>query len=166
MVGDRAAAIPALRARIAGTTYNLGVLFAADGLLFFLIFAFWVWAILDVIASDSALCRNLPKGVWLILVVILADIGALAWVILGRPERASWRPGSTDYATPRRPIATEDSPRFSVTPQITDRRSAELDRRLDDWEAEQRAKRTELDRKESELRERELEQRERDADDH
>jgi hypothetical protein len=138
--------------------------FEAGGIVALLLMAFWIWAILDVIATDAALCRNLPKGVWLILVLILPDIGSIAWLLLGRPERGSWKPGSTDYSAPRRPVGYEDDPRYTATPAITDRRSAELDRRLDDWEAEQRAKQRELDRKEAELRERELALRERELE--
>ena len=140
------------------------MLIEAEGLVFLILFAFWIWAILDVIATDSGLCRNLPKGVWLILVLLLPDIGSLAWLLLGRPEKGSWRPGSTDYSAPRRPIAYEDHPRYSATPEITDRRSEELDRRLDAWEAEQRVKKAELDRREAELRERELLLREREIE--
>lgn len=135
-----------------------------DGIVAVLLFMFWIWAILDVIATDSALCRNLPKGMWLILVLLLPDIGALAWLLLGRPERGSWRPGSTDYATPRRPVGLEDDPRYSPTPAVTDRRSAELDRQLDEWEAEQQRKSEDLDRREAELRRRELELRERELE--
>jgi len=140
------------------------VLIEAEGLVFLILFAFWIWAILDVIATDSGLSRNLPKGVWLILVLLLPDIGSLAWLLLGRPDKGSWRPGSTDYSAPRRPIAYEDHPRYSATPEITDRRSQELDRRLDAWEAEQRVKKAELDRREAELRERELLLREREIE--
>lgn len=140
------------------------MLIEAEGLVFLILFAFWIWAILDVIATDSGPCRNLPKGVWLILVLLLPDIGSLAWLLLGRPEKGSWRPGSTDYSAPRRPIAYEDHPRYSAAPEITDRRSQELDRRLDAWEAEQRVKKAELDRREAELRERELLLREREIE--
>ena len=140
------------------------LLFGAEGLVFFLLVGFWIWALFDCISTESAMIRNLPKGVWLILVLLLPDIGSLAWLLLGRPENAHWRPGSTDYSAPRRPIALEDHPRYSATPSVTDRRSAELDRRLDRWEAEQRAKAVELDRREAELRQRELELRERDIE--
>jgi hypothetical protein len=140
------------------------VLFEAGGLVFLVLMAFWIWAIFDCISTDAGLCRNLPKGVWLILVLILPDIGSVAWLLLGRPEHASWRPGSTDYSAPRRPIALEDQPRYSATPEVTDRHSAELDRRLETWEAQQRAKAAELDRREAELRQRELELRERDLE--
>jgi len=121
------------------------LLFGAEGVVLFLLLGFWIWALFDCISTDSARCRNLPKGVWLFLVLLLPAIGSLSWLLLGRPENAPWRPGSTDYAAPRRPIAIEDHPGYSATPVVTDRRSAELDRRLDMWEAEQRAKAAEVD---------------------
>ena len=158
------------------------MLFDAEGIVFVVLFLFWIWALLDCIATDSALCRNLPKPLWIVLVLILADIGALAWLLLGRPERSSWRPGSADYSQPRRPVGVEDSPRYSATPMVTDRRSAELDEQLARWEREQAAKTSsngapaagrrpeldeweaKLDAREAELRKRELEQRQRELD--
>ncbi|HZP28716.1 MAG TPA: PLD nuclease N-terminal domain-containing protein [Acidimicrobiia bacterium] len=170
--------------------------FEAEGVVFLLLFAFWIWALFDCIATDGALCRNLPKGIWLILVLVLPDIGALAWLLLGRPEHARWRPGSTDSSSSRRPLGVEDSPGFGARPDapVSDRRSAELDRVLEQWEAEQRAVtardeprelpapapaggptpsdersdlnvwEAELDRREEELRRRELSLRERELD--
>jgi hypothetical protein len=155
-----------------------------DGIVAVALFMFWIWALLDCIATDSALCRNLPKPMWVILVLILPDIGALAWVLLGRPERANWRPGSTDYAKPRRPVGLEDSPRYDATPTISDRRSAELNRELERWENEQRSRSSspapgtttpaatsdldawqrQLDEREAKIRRQELEIRQRELD--
>ena len=115
------------------------MIFEAEGVVAFLLLAFWIWALFDCIATDSALCRNLPKGVWLLVVIFLFDIGSLAWLILGRPEKARWRPGSTDYSSTRRPIAIEDDPRYAWPADVSERRSAELDARLERWEREQRA---------------------------
>jgi len=159
-------------------------LFLDEGIVGLLLFMFWIWAILDVISTDSAMARNLPKMTWLIIVIILPDVGAIAWLLLGRPERASWRPGSTDYAAPRRPIGLEDSPRYSASPEVSDRRSEELNRELERWEREQQAKagaspkaepaaartpdldawQQKLDEREAELRRRELELRQRELD--
>jgi hypothetical protein len=154
----------------------------AEGIVALALFVFWIWALLDCIATDSALCRNLPKMVWIVLVLILPDIGALAWLLLGRPERANWRPGSTDYAKPRRPVGVEDSPRYSAAPTISDRRSEELNRELERWEREQQAQaarsaadvpraqhdldawQQQLDEREAKLRRAELEARQRDLD--
>jgi hypothetical protein len=147
----------------------------AGGLVFIILMLFWVWALFDCVATDAALCRNLPKGLWIILVLILPDIGSLLWLLLGRPERAHWRPGSTDYSKPRRPVGLEDHPRYSPIAGVTDRRSAELDAQLADWEksraVEPPAQARDLDeweadlkRREFELRQRELEQRERELE--
>lgn len=154
-----------------------------DGLAAIALLMFWVWALLDCIATDSGMCRNLPKPMWIVLVLILPDIGALAWVLLGRPEKAHWRPGSTDYAKPRRPVGLEDSPRYRPDPIVSDRRSKELDRELERWEREQRGSSSastagtgstahpeldewqqQLDRREAELRRRELELRQKELD--
>ena len=89
------------------------MIFDVEGIVFVALFLFWIWALLDCIATDSSMCRNLPKPMWIILVLILPDIGALIWLLLGRPERSSWRPGSTDYSAPRRPVGVEDSPRYT-----------------------------------------------------
>ena len=152
-----------------------------EGVVGLLLFMFWIWAILDVISTDSAMTRNMPKMTWLIIVVILPDIGAIAWLLLGRPERASWRPGSSDYAAPRRPVGLEDSPRYSASPEVSDRRSAELNKELERWEREQGKAagssssaaaaspdlddwQRKLDEREAELRRRELELRQRELD--
>jgi hypothetical protein len=82
-----------------------------DGFVALVVLALWLWAIFDVITTDESLCRNLPKGVWLMLVIFLADIGALAWLILGRPQNASFYPGDT-RPRPQRVTGPEDSPRW------------------------------------------------------
>ena len=102
-----------------------------DGIIGLVFLGFWIWALLDVISTDGSMCRNLPKPMWIILVVIIPLIGGILWLLLGRPEKAHRRPGSTDYAAPRRPVGLEDSPRYSPLPIITDRRSKELDAELE-----------------------------------
>ena len=41
-------------------------LLEGEGIVVLLLFLFWVWALFDCISTDAVLCRNLPKGVWLI----------------------------------------------------------------------------------------------------
>jgi hypothetical protein len=148
------------------------MLLDVEGLAFVALLLLWVWALLDCIATDPAMCRNLPKMMWILIVLFLPDIGSLAWLLLGRPEKASWQPGSVDYSSSRRPIGPEDSPRYSPTPIVTDRRSQELDAELEKWERERAAKQNpeldklqaELDQREADLRRRELELRQRDLE--
>jgi hypothetical protein len=76
------------------------VFFEAEGVFGLLLFALWIYCILDVIATDNSLMRNLPKPLWLILVIMLPDVGSIAWIILGRPERAGFWPGDTRRRRP------------------------------------------------------------------
>src|SRR4051812_35532235 len=146
-----------------------------EGVVGFILLALWIWAIVDCITSDSVVIRNLPKGVWLILVIILFDIGAILWLLLGRPYNKHWRPtveGEPRTYPTRRTPAMEDRADFATG--ISDRRSAELDRQLDAWERDHPTDRTPaddivertraLDEREAELRRRELELRSRELD--
>jgi hypothetical protein len=57
---------------------------------------FWLWAIFDSLTSDKQKVRNLPKAIWVGLIVLffeLAPLAALAWVLLGRPRAGAARPG-------------------------------------------------------------------------
>jgi hypothetical protein len=167
----------------------------AEGLVGFLLLMFWAWAVIDVIATDSSLCRNLDKGVWLILVIILPDLGALAWILLGRPEGAGFMPGGATSSAPRArqpryrgngPYGPDSAPRYLGEMPISDRRSEQLDAELDaamqqmsagspastaaspaldQWENELARREEALRRRELERREAELARREAELDD-
>jgi hypothetical protein len=47
-----------------------------------------VFCLLDAITADAGSVRNLSKTTWVILVVLLFEIGAIAWLIAGRPQTA------------------------------------------------------------------------------
>jgi len=114
------------------------------------LFAFWFWAIMDCIATDSILVRNLPKTTWLFVIIIIPMAGALAWLLLGRAEGAglgvggSYRP--PDYTQRERVRGYEDSSEWkSRSKQIRPKPTADSDssesnavkeRRLLEWEAE------------------------------
>ncbi|MGD0880132.1 MAG: PLDc N-terminal domain-containing protein [Acidimicrobiales bacterium] len=46
----------------------------------------WIYCIYDVITTDDVLVQHLPKLVWLVLVVLLSDLGSLLWLAFGRPR--------------------------------------------------------------------------------
>jgi phospholipase D-like protein len=56
-----------------------------DGLFGLLLFGLWLYCLFDVITTDAAYCRNLPKLAWLFIVLLLPDIGSIAWLVAGRP---------------------------------------------------------------------------------
>ncbi len=60
-----------------------------DGAFGLLMLGVWLFCIIDVITTDAALCRNLPKLVWLLLVILLVDLGSIAWLVAGRPWAGS-----------------------------------------------------------------------------
>jgi hypothetical protein len=114
--------------------------------------ALWVYCIFDVIATDDALVRNLPKGMWLLIVIFLPDIGSLSWLLLGRPLYAGWRPGDTTRRPPRRVIGPEDRDDFPSRPS---RPAPPPARPLESRENELAAWEEQLRRREEELRRRE-----------
>jgi hypothetical protein len=127
----------------------------------------WIFCLLDVIATTDGLARNLPKMTWLFIVFFGWIIGAGAWLWLGRPERAGYRPGDTTY---RKPInlarGPDDKPDFlnkigsgSSAPSVG--AGAKSPEELDKWEAEL-ARREELIEREAELKRREDEVRRRE----
>jgi hypothetical protein len=59
-----------------------------DGGFGLVLFVLWVFCVIDVITTDAALCRNLPKPVWVLIVLLLFDVGALLWLVAGRAWHA------------------------------------------------------------------------------
>lgn len=116
----------------------------AGGLFALAALALWVYCIVDVISTDDSQVRNLPKLLWLILVIFLPTVGSIAWLILGRPQNASFVPGDqgprSRPASGRRFVPPDDSPEFLAS---LDERSRELRK----WEED-------LKRREDELRKR------------
>jgi hypothetical protein len=124
----------------------------AFGVVPLILLALWVYCILDVIATDEVLVRNLSKGVWLLIVIFLPDIGSLAWLLLGRPLYAGWRPGDTGRRPPKRVIGPEDRDDFPSGPS---RPAPPPPRPIESRENELAAWEEQLRRREEELRRRE-----------
>lgn len=51
-----------------------------------ILFALWIFCIVDVLTADQSQVRNLPKLAWVFIVLLLPEIGSLLWLILGRPR--------------------------------------------------------------------------------
>jgi hypothetical protein len=105
---------------------------AFGGVLFLLVIGAWIWALVECAITPGEACRTLPKLVWVLLIVLLGIFGAVGWFVFGRPRRAAGapRPG------PRQESLVAPAPTSDPGP-MSDRRSAELDRELEAWEAEQ-----------------------------
>jgi hypothetical protein len=55
-----------------------------------------VYCVLNVITTPEDRVRNLPKMLWLVLVIILPLIGGIAWLVAGRPVSGG-RAGGVPY---------------------------------------------------------------------
>jgi hypothetical protein len=97
--------------------------------------------------------------IWLLIVILVPPIGPIAWLLLGRPVGADWRPGSTD-ARPRLqppPPPTLGLPERSISPDDhAAKREEALRRYNEEREEELRLREEELRRREEEFRRREL----------
>ncbi len=137
----------------------------AGGVFGVLLLGLWMYVILDVILTDSSVCRNLPKLGWLAVVIILPAIGSVAWLLLGRPRNVAFGPGgqrlpsipNSDSSRPA-PMGIEDRPDWpaqakrmvageSGKPTRDEIRAAadERSRKLREWESSLIKREKELD---------------------
>ncbi|MCU1580280.1 MAG: hypothetical protein JWP19_2484 [Rhodoglobus sp.] len=70
----------------------------------FLVLAFDVFAIVDVMLIDQRRIRALNRPLWVLVIVVLPVIGAILWFLAGRERRN----GLPD----RRTVAPDDDPAF------------------------------------------------------
>lgn len=133
------------------------------GILFLVVLAVWLYCLLDVVSSDRDRVRGLPKGAWIAIVLLTFEIGAVAWLVFGRPRgpepgrtprlgssrRTSWpeRPGripSAEGGAFRRPgpLAPDDDPEFLA--RLDRQAAADHEKLLGSWEADLRRREEEL----------------------
>ncbi|GAA4201299.1 PLDc N-terminal domain-containing protein [Microbispora amethystogenes] len=58
--------------------------------------ALWIFCLFDVIVTAEEDCRNLPKGLWILIVLLLPEVGSILWLVAGRPQTVT-RPGGLPY---------------------------------------------------------------------
>lgn len=68
-----------------------------DGALGLVVLALWGFCLIDVITTDEALCRNLQKTWWVLIVLLLFDVGAVIWLVAGRPWPGTSGTGNLPY---------------------------------------------------------------------
>ena len=76
---------------------------AANGLLVLIFlaigiaaFAFWIWAIVDVVkVPDDSKFKAGNKLIWVLVIVLTGLIGAIIYLVVGRPEPGGQSAGRT-----------------------------------------------------------------------
>lgn len=133
------------------------------GILVLAMIAIWLYCLLDAATADRERVRALPKGAWIAVVLVLFIVGAVAWLVLGRPRgperaprlgssrRTSWpsrpssHPSSGAFRRPG-PVAPDDDPEFLAR---LDREAArDHEKLLGSWEEDLRRREEELRRRE------------------
>lgn len=109
-----------------------------EGLLGLVVFALWVFCLVDAIGAPATGIRNLPKVGWILLILFFPLIGSIAWLVAGRPETAGARrsayerqqPDFPEYDRPGRAAAVDPEKDAEFLRQIRER--AEAQRKLYD----------------------------------
>jgi hypothetical protein len=113
-------------------------------LLSFVLVGLWIYCLIDIITSDRAQVRNLPKWAWFLIVFVVPPVGVILWFLLGRPPRSygaseRWSAGGAQAPRPRLPRRSRQVTADRVEDEATTRaRIAERDELLARWAEEDR----------------------------
>jgi hypothetical protein len=96
--------------------------------------ALWIFCVVDTITTPEDQVRNLPKLAWVFIVLLFLDIGAIAWLLGGRP----WTkvPANRSPAATRRRTAgwgaSATAPRRATNPDDDEEFLASLRKRAEE----------------------------------
>lgn len=104
-----------------------------EGLVGVAAFALWVFCLVDAIGSPADRIRNLPKAVWIIIVLLFPFVGSIAWLAAGRPENGVVRrsayereqPSYPEYDRPGRAAAVDPEKDEEFLRQVRERAEAQ-----------------------------------------
>jgi len=105
----------------------------------------WVFCLIDVIVTDESQVRNLPKVLWVIIVLLLPDIGSIAWLVAGHPWQSRPRPAPSraarefpEYDRPGRQVAITPEEDEAFLRQLRARAEEQRQRAREQRRAEER----------------------------
>lgn len=84
----------------------------------------FVYGLVDVIRTERGQTRGISKPAWIVVMILLPVIGAILWLLLGRP--AAPKPAGQAYP---RSNAPDDDPDFLRNLELQRRKQAEAARR-------------------------------------
>jgi Phospholipase_D-nuclease N-terminal len=99
----------------------------ADGFAGLLLLGLWLFCLIDAITTPDGTQRNLPKIAWVLIVLLLADIGSVLWLVAGRPWKTSSGPRTKvgrafpEYDRPGRHVAANPDDDEQFLRQIRER---------------------------------------------
>ena len=87
-----------------------------DGLGGLVLLALWIFAFIDVLLTPETACRNLPKLVWIFVVLLIPLIGPIAWLVAGRPWTRAGVPAQRVGAPQARAAGARQERRAPMNP--------------------------------------------------
>jgi hypothetical protein len=119
-----------------------------------------VIALIDCLSAEEYAIRALPRGVWVLLILLFSPIGPIIWFVAGRPPRpvqlsngTAWHPGSgfpeNQRPARRGPVAPDDDPEFLRGLAASRKEDEQI---MQKWEADLRRREEELRRRENDRR--------------
>lgn len=88
-----------------------------------------IYSLIECAQTEKYKVRSIPKGAWILLILLLPIIGAVLWLFFGRPKKAD------PTTQPQRGRGPDDDPQFLRNLEER-RRQQEHERRLQEWENE------------------------------
>ena len=108
--------------------------------------ALLVFCLVDAIGARASSVRNLPKAIWIVLILFFPFVGSIAWLVAGRPapaRRSAYereQPRFPEYDRPGRAAAVDPEKDEEFLRQVRERaeqqRKAYEARRRQEREAE------------------------------
>jgi hypothetical protein len=80
-------------------------------------FGLWVFALVDAIGAPTHRVRNLPKALWIVLILLFPLVGSIAWLVAGRPEYGVARVSPYERAQPAFPEYDRPGRAAAVDPE-------------------------------------------------
>jgi len=112
------------------------MLYVGTGLV---ILALWLFCLIDVIVTDEYRVRNLPKVLWVLIVLLLPTVGSILWLIAGRPWDQQTTPTPTgtgrafpEYDRPGRHVAQDSDDDEAFLRQVRARAEEQRQRAADE----------------------------------
>jgi len=89
----------------------------AEGTLFLALLALDIFCVIDLIQTREDEVRNLPKIVWLLLILFFPPIGSIAWLAAGRPQRGPAQRSAYERTMPHYPEYDRPGRAAGLTPE-------------------------------------------------
>ena len=83
----------------------------------------FVYGLVDVIRTDGRLTRGISKPAWIVVMIVLPVLGAILWLLIGRPRGSSPQPQAYRHSN-----APDDDPDFLRNLELRRRQEAEAAR--------------------------------------